>query len=124
PRPTLSRYTTVGRSGADPCTVTLTADTTVTATFDLQIFALTVVSAGTGSGTVARSPAGSTCGTSCWRYTSGSRVTLTPTPAPGSVFTGWQGGGCAGTARWTAPLNADHQVTATSDLHIFALTVV
>ena len=100
-----------GCAGVDPCTVTLTADTTVTATFDLQIFALTVVSAGTGSGTVASSPAGSTCGTSCWRYTSGSRVTLTPTPAPGSVFTGWQGGGCAGTASCTVTLTADTTVT-------------
>src|SRR5438552_378775 len=113
-----------GCAGVDPCTVTLTADTTVTATFDLQTFALTVVLAGTGSGTVASSPAGSTCGTSCWRYTSGSRVTLTPTPAPGSVLIGWQGGGCTGTASCTVTLTADTTVTATFDLQIFALTVV
>src|SRR5205807_6355655 len=94
------------------------------ATPDLQIFALTVVSAGTGSGTVASSPAGSTCGTSCWRYTSGSRVTLTPTPAPGSVFTGWQGGGCTGTASCTVTLTADKIGRASCGVRIFPLTVL
>jgi hypothetical protein len=45
-----------------------------------------------GSGSVASSPAGIACGVNCARsFTSGSRVTLTPTPGPGSVFSGWLG---------------------------------
>ncbi|MBI1872592.1 MAG: S8 family serine peptidase, partial [Acidobacteria bacterium] len=46
----------------------------------------------TGSGTVSSSPAGIACGTDCSEpYSSGSAVTLTPTPSAGSVFAGWGG---------------------------------
>src|SRR5437867_7426963 len=63
-----------------------------------QIFALAVVRAGTGDGTVTGSP-GITCGTSCSAsYPSGTAVTLTVTPVTGSTFTRWSGGGCTGTA--------------------------
>ena len=38
------------------------------------------------------------CGATCSAvYDSGTDVTLTPTPADGSAFTGWSGGGCSGT---------------------------
>jgi uncharacterized repeat protein (TIGR01451 family) len=51
-----------------------------------------------GSGTVASSPAGITCGATCTAsYAAGTSVTLTATPASGSMFAGW-GGACAGTA--------------------------
>ncbi|MBI3031702.1 MAG: fibronectin type III domain-containing protein, partial [Candidatus Rokubacteria bacterium] len=59
-----------------------------------QEFALTVVKAGTASGTVTSAPAGITCGTDCSEpYASGTAVTLTATPATGAVFGGWSGGG-------------------------------
>lgn len=54
---------------------------------------------GTGQGTVASSPSGISCGTSCWSaskaYTTGTNVTLTATPAPGNVFARWENG-CTG----------------------------
>jgi len=82
-----------GCMGTGSCTVTLTATTTVMATFDAPSVALTVSIAGTGSGTVTSTPAGITCGTSCSAsYASGSAVTLTATPATGSIFKGWSGG--------------------------------
>jgi hypothetical protein len=40
-------------------------------------------------------------------------VTLTPTPNVGATFSGWSGGGCAGTAACTLRLGGDTLVTAT-----------
>ena len=91
-----------------------------------QTFGLAVVRAGTGSGTVTSSPAGITCGTSCSaNYASGTAVTLTATPASGSTFTGWSGGGCAGTGSCTVTIIATTTVTATFGVApaSFALTV-
>src|SRR5262245_46419032 len=55
-------------------------------------FVLTVNHAGTGSGTVTSSPAGIQCGSTCSApFRSGATVTLTASPAAGSVFAGWSG---------------------------------
>ena len=70
--------------------------------------------AGQGNGRVASSPEGIDCGTSCTQsYAGGVVVTLTATPASGSVFSGWSGD-CSGTAS-TCQLTMDrvHDVTAT-----------
>jgi hypothetical protein len=67
-----------------------------------------------GSGTVISNPAGIDCGATCSSpFTKGSPVTLTATPAPGSVFTGWSGGGCSGAGTCTVILNSDLSVAAT-----------
>src|SRR5207244_10475332 len=108
-------------TGTGPCTVTLTAATTVTASFT-PTFSLTVSKAGTGSGTVASTPAGITCGTDCSEtYLSGTLVTLTAAPDAGSVFTGWSGGACTGTGPCTVTLGAATTVTATFDIQTFTL---
>jgi hypothetical protein len=68
---------------------------------------------GKGSGTVKSSPSGIICGTSCsGSYNAGTVVTLTATPATGSTFSGWSGGGCAGTGTCSFSLNANTAVTA------------
>jgi alpha-tubulin suppressor-like RCC1 family protein len=81
-------------------------------------FALAVSKAGTGSGTVASSPAGTIdCGATCGAsLASGTTVTLVATPAAGSSFTGWSGD-CSGTGNCVVTMNAAKNVTAT-----FALT--
>src|SRR5207302_7004712 len=74
------------------CGVTMSAARSVTATFTLQTFTLSVGTAGTGSGTVTSNPAGITCGATCSAsYTSGTTVTLTASAAGGSTFSGWSG---------------------------------
>jgi hypothetical protein len=79
----------------NPCTLTITTDASVTANFD-PLFNLTVAVAGSGAGAVSSVPAGIDCGLDCAEaYLGGTDVTLTATPAMGSVFTSW-GGACAG----------------------------
>jgi alpha-tubulin suppressor-like RCC1 family protein len=90
--------TLVGWSGCSAvsgltCTVTMSAAKTVTATFNLKRFVLGVSKTGIGTGTVTSSPAGITCGSDCSEpYVIGTTVTLTASPALGSVFlNGWSG---------------------------------
>jgi hypothetical protein len=101
-----------GCSGTDSCQVTLGADTSVTANFTAT-HSLTVSKAGSGAGSVASSPAGIDCGSTCAiTANEGDTITLTATPASGSVFTGWSGGGCSGTGTCVVHLGADTAITA------------
>jgi len=74
---------------------------------------LTVAVAGSGSGTVASSPAGIACPTACSaQFDQGQAVTLTASPAAGSTFAGWSGGGCSGTGTCEVTMGAAQGVTA------------
>jgi hypothetical protein len=109
---------------ASPCTVTLTAETTVVALIQLRQRTLTVAGAGDGAGHVDADPAGIDCGhgadghAACAAdYEDGTVVTLTAHPAPGSTFTGFSGGGCAGHATTCAvTMTQARAVTATFGL--------
>ena len=110
---TFEGWTGGGCAGTGTCTVTLTANTTVFARFAIPRFTLAVTREGTGSGTVTSSPAGIDCGAACSAtYDSGTVVTLTATPATGSTFEGWTGGGCAGTGTCTVTVTANTTVSA------------
>jgi uncharacterized protein (DUF2147 family) len=75
---------------------------------------LTVQKAGTGSGGVTSSPAGIDCGLLCSLSAEvGTQVTLSASPASGSSFAGWAGGGCSGTSPCTVTMSDDQTVTAT-----------
>ncbi|WP_447962504.1 FG-GAP-like repeat-containing protein [Nitrospira sp. Ecomares 2.1] len=108
-----------GCSGTGSCTVTPTSDVTVVATFSLlpppppgQV-TLQIVPTGRGSGTVTSSPAGISCGSDCSEFfSSGTGVTLTAVANPGSLFLGWSGGACSGTAPCVLPLTANTTVSA------------
>ncbi len=69
---------------------------------------LTVHKIGTGSGTVTPNPPGLS-------YANGTSVTLTATPAVGSVFVGWTGD-ASGTGDAVLLMNTAHSVTAQFDL--------
>jgi sugar lactone lactonase YvrE len=75
-------------------------------------FTLTISLAGAGSGSVTSSPAGLNCPTTCAApFLAGSTVTLTATPAAGSLFMSW-GGACSGTS-CTVTMDSAKTVTAT-----------
>jgi hypothetical protein len=66
-----------------------------------------------GSGTVTSSPAGINCGSTCSAsFTQGTVVSLFAAPSSGYTFTGWSGGGCAGTGSCLVVLNAATTVNA------------
>ena len=116
---TFSGWSGAGCSGSGTCTVTMGSDASVTATFTTTPppppppHTLAVSRAGSGSGSVSSSPAGISCpGTCANTFTSGSSVTLTASPAFGSTFSGWSGGGCSGTGTCTVTMSVDQSVTA------------
>ena len=107
-----------GCSGTGTCVVTMSADQSVTATFNLTTATptLSVAKTGNGSGTVTSAPAGIACGTTCSAgLPAGSSVTLTAEPDQGSELTGWSGSGisCPGTGPCVVAMNADQSVIAT-----------
>jgi hypothetical protein len=76
--------------------------------------ALAVSLGGNGQGLVASSPAGIGCSPTCSAtYPSGTLVTLAASPASGSAFGGWSGGGCAGVDPCTLTGNTPVTVSAT-----------
>ena len=79
---------------------------------------LTVAKTGAGQGTVSSSPAGIDCGSTCAaNFLTGTVVTLSATPASGSVFAGWSAGtgsaSCSGTASCVINVTAASGITAT-----------
>ena len=96
----------------NPCTLTIAADETVTASF-APLFGLSVAAAGAGSGAVRSDPDGIDCGQDCFEaYVSGTTVTLTATPSAGSAFVSWEGA-CAGQGNpCTLAMTASRSVTA------------
>jgi uncharacterized repeat protein (TIGR02543 family) len=110
-------------TGTDPCVVTMDQARSVTATFTLQMFTLSVSKGGAGSGSVSSSPAGIDCGSDCSEdYDYNTEVTLTATPDTGSVFGGW-GGDCTGTGACVVTMDQARSVTANFEVGTFVLTV-
>jgi serine protease len=78
---------------------------------------LTVTKSGNGSGTVTSDTPGINCGLTCsFSFNTGTVVTLTAIPDPGSAFNGWSGGGCSGTGNCVVTMNAAASITANFDL--------
>jgi len=89
----------------------------------LTMHTLDVSRNGTGSGTVASSPSGISCGSDCSEaYPEGTLVTLTAVVSTGSTFTGWSGA-CTGTGTCTLTMDAAKSVTATFTLNSYTLSV-
>jgi alpha-tubulin suppressor-like RCC1 family protein len=109
-----------GWSGCDSvsgttCSVTMTASRTVQATFNQQLFTLSVRKSNVllGDGTVTSSPAGINCGTDCSApFVGGTTLTLTATPALLSLFNGWSGCDSVSGTTCTVTIRSDTSVTA------------
>ena len=116
---TFTGFSGGGCAGAAPCVVTMTQARSVTVTFTLNQYALTVSKAGTGQGYVDSAPTGIDCGTfaphnDCTEtYNHGQAVTLSAHASTGSTFTGFSGGGCTGTAPCAVAMTQARSVTAT-----------
>ncbi|HOW63966.1 MAG TPA: hypothetical protein P5186_16895 [Candidatus Paceibacterota bacterium] len=77
---------------------------------------LSVITTGTGTGSVVSEPAGILCGTDCSEYFPiNTRVVLTAHPDPGSVFAGWSGA-CSGTGLGEILMDASKSASATFNL--------
>jgi uncharacterized delta-60 repeat protein len=75
--------------------------------------ALTVGKAGAGAGMVVSTPAAINCGVICGSdFDLGTVVSMTATPASGSVFAGWRGD-CSGTGACRVTMNKTKNVAAT-----------
>jgi hypothetical protein len=117
PSSNFSGWSGTGCAGTAPCTLTLTGNPTVAATFTTIPVTLAVREKGSGAGQVTSSPSGINCSATSNQcsssFNSGTTVTLTASASSGSKFAGWSGGGCAGTRACVVPLSADTTVTAT-----------
>ena len=96
-------------------TATNAGGTSLSATVVFNIAAVLAVSkAGSGSGLVVSSLAGINCGATCTAtYSAFSGVTLTATPAMGSVFAGWSDSNCMGANTCSLTMNVNKTITAT-----------
>jgi hypothetical protein len=111
-------------TGTSTCNVTMSADTTVTASF-VTNYTLTVTVNGDGQGTVGSTQGGNngtincssgsvgTCAVDYAGVTPPTSVTLSATHDANSVFSGWSGGLCTGSASCTVSMSAARSVTAT-----------
>ncbi len=97
-------------TGVGPCSLTLTADTSVTATFVPAVSKLSVAVAGRGR--VTSSPAGISCPGRCSAsFPDGRTVALRAAAARGFRFAGWTGA-CGGKGRCAVTLDGDRAVRA------------
>jgi len=122
---TFSGWAGEGCSGTGTCEVTMDAARSVTATFTINTFTLSVSKNGTGQGTVSSNPAGIDCGTTCSAdFDHNTPVTLTALAATGSTFSSWSIPDCTDTYICIISLDADMSVTASFEHYYTYLPLI
>ncbi len=111
-------------SGTASCVVAMSAARSVTASFTLNQYGLTVQKLGSGSGNVTSIPAGINCGSDCSEnYSYGTSVTLAIATSDVPQFSGW-GNACTGTqTTCTVLMTEARTVSASFTLGLRALAV-
>jgi hypothetical protein len=99
-------------TGAGSCVVQMNSNKSVTASFSQNAVKYRLNTSKTGNGAVSVNPAGTSCGSNCFEYTTGTNVTVTATAYSGNTFTGWSGA-CQGTGACTIAMTANRSVSAT-----------
>ncbi|MFM8858416.1 MAG: InlB B-repeat-containing protein [Actinomycetota bacterium] len=104
-----------GVAGCDdlgPCTLLMTEDLMVTASFEAGYF-LTTSKTGNGSGMLTSDPMGVECGSLCTgSFVAGEDVTLTAVAASGSKFDGWSSPICGTSPTCTLTMDASKSISA------------
>ncbi len=105
---------TGGTATVATCSFTSLDETkTITATFTLDRYSLSVLLEGAGKGLVTSTPAGIDCGTDCdEEYDYNQELILTASFAPGSKFKGWSGA-CTG-KEFTCTVTVDRALSVTA----------
>jgi hypothetical protein len=104
-------------SGLGLCTLTMDESQQVTASFTSNLYSLSVTKSGDGAGIVTSSPAGIDCGSICTaQFNHGTLVSLSATPSPGSIFSGWSGA-CTGTGTCQVTMDSAKSVSAAFGLN-------
>jgi len=100
-------------TNGNQCFNTVDSNRTITAVFDQEEFALTIVKSGTGDGLVTSTPAGINCGPDCSAsYPPGSAVILIATGDADSVFLRWTNCPSPGGNQCQTTTNANRTITA------------
>jgi uncharacterized repeat protein (TIGR02543 family) len=99
-------------TGTGPCTLSMSSAKSVTASFAVNTYTMTIGKSGDGSGTITSSPAGISCGSTCAAtFDSGTLISLSAVPDSTSYFAGWTGA-CSGTGPCIVTMNSIKTVTA------------
>ena len=110
---TFSNWSGDAGGTANPVSVLMDGNKSVTANYAAITYLLQVNKTGSGSGTVTSAPAGISCGTTCsYLYSLNTIVTLTAVQDAGSTFTGWSGAGCTGTGTCVVTMSAAQTASA------------
>jgi uncharacterized repeat protein (TIGR02543 family) len=102
-------------TGSGACSITMSADKTVTANFTQVTHNLTIAVTPTDGGTTSPS-------VGVHSYAEGSFVLITATPAAGYVFSSWNGA-CTGSGSCSVTMSSDKSVTANFTLATYTLGV-
>ena len=112
-------------AGTGACSIPLTVDSTVIATFTLSAVPVSVTanvaSGNGGSGTVTCLPNGGVV--PCGSYLPGTAMVLMATPDSVSNFSGWSGSGCSGTGTCSFTVTSATSVTANFNRPVLTVQV-
>ncbi len=110
-------------TGTGSCTLIMDGTRSVTATFAVKTYQLSITKSGAGLGTITSEPEGIDCGIDCDAlFEIDTKVTLSITPSPTSIFDGWSGD-CDGTSDCVVTMDTARNVTANLSLQAFSLAV-